>query len=81
MSPRYGVIGPLHEPANRSGVHGGGCSHAAPDSCSRCDGTGEDAWEERKAYRSPSGRRMSDAEVMRLVEACRPTTTYTEEAS
>lgn len=86
MSPRYGVVGPLREPANRSGVHGGpyarcSCDPSIGQDCDRCSGVAEDAYAERRAHRAPAGRPLSTAEVWRLVEACRPTTTYAEEAS
>lgn len=70
MSAVRPVIGPLWSPTSTSGITFPGCSHMAPDSCSRCDGTGDDVWEERRNHRVPSGRPMTAGEVHALLAAC-----------
>lgn len=41
MNELLRVIGPLVEPASRSGVHFPSCTHQPPSSCPKCNG--EDA--------------------------------------
>lgn len=84
----YAASGPLFEPANRSGVHGGfgrrcTCDPSIGQDCDRCNGVAEDEWAVTREARNtrPTGRPLSDAEVMRIVEACRPTTHNAEEAT
>jgi hypothetical protein len=48
-SPAHAVVWP------RSGG-AGTCSHQAPDSCSYCDGSDEDARDRRAAKRAETGR-------------------------
>jgi hypothetical protein len=80
-APVRPVIGPLWVPASTSGVTFSTCTHVAPDSCPRCSGDAEDAYQERRAHRAPGGKPMTAAEVARLVEACRPTTHVDTERS
>lgn len=62
----YSVLaasGPLYVPSSSSGVNRPNCDHQAPNSCPRCDGTSEDAWEQVKADRDAEKtrtRRMSN---------------------
>ena len=78
MSRMWPASGPLVLPAVRGGIgYRCGCLPSYGESCPRCDGTGADEWEVRKAHRAPAGRRMSTAELWALIEACRPTHTDT----
>lgn len=75
MTEMYAPIGPLHEPANRSGVHGGfnrrcTCAATYGQSCEACDGTSaERFW------------RAADDAGQVIPPCMRPTTVYLREAS
>lgn len=81
MSRIWPVLGALAEPPVRSGVHSRPgetwrqctCDPSLSQSCGICTGAEADAYEQRRAHHTPHGRPLTDAEVMRIVEACRPT--------
>jgi len=86
MSRVWPATGPLVEPPVRSGVHSRpgetwrqcSCDATTGQACDVCTGAEADAYEQRRAHRPPHGRPLTDAEVMRIVEACRPTNDETE---